>query len=72
MKIKSIIGGAALALALVTSAQADATINITGATAFRAAMGDVFVVTPSRTNRRNSRTMAGSDPPCEPASGFSR
>lgn len=37
MKLKSILGGTALALAVITSAQADVTVNITGATAFRAA-----------------------------------
>ena len=37
MKLKSILGGAALALAFLASAQADVTVNITGATAFRSA-----------------------------------
>jgi hypothetical protein len=37
MKTKNILGLAALGLSLLTSAQADVTINITGATAFRAA-----------------------------------
>ena len=37
MKLKSILGGATLALAFLASAQADVTVNITGATAFRAA-----------------------------------
>lgn len=37
MKLKSLLGSAALALAFIASAQADVTINITGATAFRAA-----------------------------------
>jgi hypothetical protein len=37
MKLKSILGGAALALAFIVSAHADVTVNITGATAFRAA-----------------------------------
>ena len=41
------------------------------ATAFRAAIGDVLVWTPSRTKLRNSRTMAGSEPPWEPSSGLS-
>ena len=40
MKIKSIIGGAALALAFVASARADVTVTITGATAFRTATLD--------------------------------
>lgn len=40
MKIKSILGGAALALAFVAPAHADVTVNITGATAFRAATLD--------------------------------
>jgi len=40
MKIQSILCGAALALALVTTARADVTITITGATAFRAATLD--------------------------------
>jgi hypothetical protein len=37
MKLKYIFGGAALALAFIASAQADVTVNITGATAFRGA-----------------------------------
>jgi len=37
MKLKSILGGTALALAFLASAQADVTVNITGATAFRSA-----------------------------------
>ncbi|MFA7345270.1 MAG: hypothetical protein WC003_13280 [Terrimicrobiaceae bacterium] len=37
MKLKSIIGGAALALAFISSAHADVTVNITGATAFQKA-----------------------------------
>ncbi len=37
MKAKNILGSAALGLAFLTAAQADVTINITGATAFRSA-----------------------------------
>lgn len=53
MKIKSILGGAVLALAFIASARADVTVTITGATAFRAATLDSIKARFSSTSSGN-------------------